>query len=276
MDHAAVIQALAADPYWGSAINAYPLDALRESGFCTPVEGIIKDSRDNPSKYYGGVHSHPYIRFIASEHIDLIRKHAQTGDATILVATGSYAPMHQGHINFMEAADLAARAEGLIPVAAVFSLHSDEHVRSKIIPVRPDAPIAAETRYEMAADILPDTLPTGTPVFIDRWDSAMPQGPRAFTDVMIRLVNTLASFGIRNVEPTAVFGSDNASSMRAFCRYGRAICVLRPRYEHEADTYRNEPQMRRALREHRVLIATRPNDEDISSTDIRNNRAPRP
>ncbi|MEV6415683.1 hypothetical protein [Kribbella sp. NPDC051718] len=267
-----LLASLADDDWFGTAIDDYSRSDLIEAGLRDPLRGAVQQSRDHPSKFFGSPNQHPFVRFTAATDADLMKLNAHSGRAVVLIAMGSYAPMHSGHVSLMEAADLAIRKGGDLPIAAVFSLHSEDRVKSKILPLRPDAPVTTEARRAEALEVLPAHLASGTSTFLDLWDASMPGGPRSFTDVMRRIVNTLNSLEIRNVTPVAVFGSDNGVSMRAFCRYGRCVCVIRPKHEHEADAYLNEPQMRLALREGRVLIAQRHAGGEISSTDIRNRR----
>lgn len=254
--------------WFGSAIEVYSYQGLVAAGLRPPLTGVVKDSRDHPVWFYEH-DNHPYVKFAASPHIAQMREAAADGSAVVLVAMGSYAPMHKGHIAMMEAADQAVRREGDVPIAAVFSMHCEDHVRAKILPTRPDAPISTDTRITQANAVRPEVLRTGTPTFLDTWDARMPGGPRSFTDIMTRIVNTLEASEIRNVTPVAVFGSDNGVSMRAFARWGQAVCVIRPGHEQEADRYIAEPQMKTALRQRRVLITERDDRTVISSSDIR-------
>lgn len=264
---------MAEDAWFGSAIDVYSRQELIQAGLRAPLTGAVRESRDHPARFYGPEESHAYVRFTAHADVDRMRQMHSIGPCVALVAMGSYAPAHEGHVSMMEAADDAIRAEGDTPIAAVFSLHSAEHVRAKILPTRPDAPIATETRLMEARQVVGDRLASGTPAFIDTWDATMPGGPRSFTDVMRRLANTLASFEFRNVTPIAVFGSDNAVSMRAFARYGRCICVERPGHESISEEIFTEPQMRDAIRERRVLTTARKTGGgEISSTAIRAGR----
>jgi hypothetical protein len=264
----AVFDDLKQNKWFGTAIEEYSHNELVAAGLQPPLTGIVRASRDDPVEFYGD-HDHPYVRFGASTRFDWIRATAAEGAAVVLIAMGSYAPMHQGHIAMMEAADRAVRAEGDTPIGAVFSLHGARHVQAKILPTRPDAPIATDTRYAQACEVCPETLSSGTPTFIDKWDAMMPGGPRCFTDIMTRTSNILVAAGLRGVTPVAVFGSDNGVSMRAFAQYGQAVCVIRPNHEDEADRYIAEPQMKVALRQRRVLIAQREDKTVISSSDIR-------
>lgn len=259
--------------WFASALEVYCLNDLVEAGLQKPVTGEVKDSRDFPVRFYDN-DKHPYVRFTACPDVAQLRDKA--GDnAVVLIAMGSYAPMHKGHIAMMEAADQAVRREGDTPIAAVFSLHSAEHVRAKIWPTRPDAPISTDIRIAQAEAVLPDRLRSGTPTFIDSWDARMPGGPRSFTDIMIRIVNILEVSQIRNVTAVAVFGSDNGVSMRAFARFGQAVCVIRPGHEQEAERFILEPQMKTALRQRRVLVAHREDKTEISSSEIRQQQGPR-
>lgn len=260
-----ILRDLMTNRWFGSALEVYSLEQLQHAGLRAPLKGRARSSREHPV-----TSGDPYINFLKSPKIDEIRKHARGGRAVVLIAMGSYAPMHVGHIEMMEAADRAVRAEGDIPAAAVFSLHCEDHVRAKILPLHPNAPVNTTSRIEAAEAILPDELSSGTPIFLDRWDASIAGGPRSFTDIMWRVSRTLDSFEIRGVTPVAVFGSDNASSMRAFARWGRGVCVMRPRHEEPAREFAAESQMTEAIRSRRVLLAQRPDGSTaLSSTDIR-------
>lgn len=269
----AALEDLKSNRWFGSAIWAYSYNDLIDAGLQRPLTGVVKDSRDHPVRFYDD-DNHPYVRFTRCPHVAELCEQAGQ-NAVVLIAMGSYAPMHPGHIAMMEGADQAVREEGDVPVAAVFSLHSEDHVRAKIWPTRPDAPISTDTRLAHIEAVLPDRLRGGTPTFVDTWDARMPGGPRSFTDIMTRILNTLGASQIRNVTAVAVFGSDNGVSMRAFARWGQAVCVIRPGHEDEAAPYILEPQMKTALRQRRVLIAQREDRTVISSSDIRNEKGPR-
>ncbi|BBY46633.1 hypothetical protein MARA_00630 (plasmid) [Mycolicibacterium arabiense] len=258
--------------WFGPAMEVYCLNDLRAAGYQRPLTGVVKASRDNPVTFFER-ENHPYVRFASSHYFDEIQWAALQDDPVIISAMGSYAPMHAGHVEMAEAADTALRAEGFTPIAAVFSPHSEQYVRAKILPTRRDALIATDARIAQAEDVLPPRLRSGTPTFIDTWDARMPGGPRSFTDIMIRLVRTLEAAQIRNVTPVAVFGPDNGISMRAFARAGQAVCVIRPGHEDEAKPYEAEPQMKAALRQKRVIVATREHNTIISSSEIRQRRA---
>jgi nicotinic acid mononucleotide adenylyltransferase len=264
-----LLKSLITNEWFRSALEDYSLRDLIDAGLQPPLPPAIEESREEPI-----TSGHPYVNFAAHERFAEIQAAARGRNAAILVAMGSYAPMHRGHIDLVEAADKAARDYGHVPVAAVFCLHSEARVRAKIHPIHPQAPILTDTRVVQAKQILPKYLSSGTPTFIDTWDATMPGGPRSFTDNMIRIVRTLEQLEVRWVTPIAIFGSDNAVSMRAFARYGHAICINRPRHEDPVKRIAAEPQMAPALRSGRVVIANRdPDAPDISSTDIRNSGA---
>jgi nicotinic acid mononucleotide adenylyltransferase len=264
-----LLKSLVNNEWFRSALEDYSLRDLIDAGLQPPLPPAIEASREEPI-----TSGHTYVNFAAHPGFSEIKATAQGRNAVVLVAMGSYAPMHHGHVDLMEAADQAARDNGHVPVAAVFCLHSEARVRAKIHPLHPQAPILTDTRVVQARQVLPHHLISGTPTFLDTWDATMPGGPRSFTDNMIRIVRTLEQLEVRWVTPIAVFGSDNAVSMRAFARYGYAICINRPRHEDPVKRIAAEPQMASALRSSRVVIADRdPDALDISSTDIRNSGA---
>lgn len=262
----ALLASLATNDWFRSALEDYPLRDLVDAGLQPPLPLDIEKSREEPI-----TSGHAYVNFAAHERFGEIRAAARGRNAAVLVAMGSYAPMHQGHVDLMDAADKAVRDNGHVPIGAVFCLHSEARVRAKIHPLHPEAPVHTDTRVMQARHVLPKYLKSGTPTFLDTWDATMPGGPRSFTDNMIRIVRTLEQLEVRWVTPIAVFGSDNAVSMRAFARHGYAVCVNRPGHEDPVKRIAAELQMAQALRTGRVVIADRaPDAADISSTDIRN------
>lgn len=261
----ALLESLATNDWFRSALEEYSLRDLIDAGLQPPLPRDIEASREEPI-----TSGHAYVNFTAHERFAEVQAAARARNAAVLVAMGSYAPMHRGHVDLMEAADKAVRDNGHVPIGAVFCLHSESRVRAKIHPVHPHAPVHTDTRVMQANLVLPKYLNSGTPTFLDTWDATMPGGPRSFTDNMIRIVRTLEQLEVRWVTPIAVFGSDNAVSMRAFARHGYAVCVNRPGHEDPVKRIAAEPPMTQALRSRRVLIADRdPEAPDISSTDIR-------
>lgn len=261
----ALLASLVSNDWFRSALEVYSLRDLIDAGLQPPLPPEIETSREFPV-----TSGHTYVNFAAHENFPQIKASAHSQNAGVMVVMGSYAPMHRGHIDLMEAADKAARASGYTPIGAVFCLHSEARVRAKIHPVHPNAPVQTETRVMEAFKVLPKYLESGTPTFLDTWDATMPGGPRSFTDNMIRIVRTLEQLEVRWVTPIAVFGSDNAVSMRAFAQYGHAICVNRPGHEDPGKRIAAEPQMVQAIRSGRVIITDRaPDAPNISSTDIR-------
>lgn len=262
----ALLASLVTNDWFRSALEVYSLRDLIDAGLQPPLPPEIEKSREEPV-----TSGHAYVNFAVHERFSDIQATARGRNAAVLVAMGSYAPMHRGHIDLMEAADKAARDSGHVPIGAVFCLHSEARVRAKIHPVHPAAPVHTDTRVMQAGPVLPRYLDSGTPTFLDTWDATMPGGPRSFTDNMIRIVRTLEQLEVRWVTPIAVFGSDNAVSMRAFAQYGHAVCINRPGHEDPIKRIAAEPQMAHALRARRVVIADRaPEAPAISSTDIRN------
>ncbi|OZF39601.1 hypothetical protein [Rhodococcus sp. 14-2483-1-2] len=261
--------AIADDPWFGTALEKYSLSQLRSAGLCaTPSLEVVK-SRDFPSEYPDTL-----IGFNRDDEIyRRMKMVSECGDAAILVGTGSYAPMHGQHVELMATADRAVKELGYTPVAAVFSLQSEAHVRSKVLPKNPKALVDTSVRRDSARKILPEMLNEDTPVFLDVWDASYSGGPRSFSQSLIRISRTLHDIAIRDYTLFYVFGADNAVSMRAFSVSGYAVCVLRPGVEESDDSgasrYASEPQMREAIRQKRVLIVNRESSEDISSTMIR-------
>lgn len=259
--------AMANDPYFGTAILDFSLTELAEAGFKGALEPEILESRDHPQRFLG---THKYLNFPQHPDFGAMLTTARSGDAALLVFVGSFAPYHRGHLAAMAAADLAVRERGLVPIAGVFSPHSEEEVISKIVPRHPDALIATAAREAEFRERLDSHLPTGTPLMVDLWNAYLPGRTRAFTDILLRAERTMVAFNLLGVEVVYVLGGDNAASLRAFSRHGHVVCVRRPGYEDATTQFEQNRRLRSGFREGRIIVTSRKDQTIISSTDLRN------
>lgn len=259
------IEAMNSDPNWFTAGDYYSRNDLKRAGFKGALSPEIQDSRDNPQRYFG---KHAFINFAKHPDYQAMLEASATGDAAILCFVGSFAPIHDGHLAAMAAADEAVRRRGLKVIGAAFAPHSEEEVTTKIVPHHADALIASAARHAEFNDRMPSHLDSGTPVLLDMWNAYLP-GTRSFTDVTTRLKRTLEVFGLFNVEVIYVLGGDNAASLMAFAAYGHVVCVRRPGYESATLPFEQDPRLRKGIREGRIIICDRDDQTVISSTQLR-------
>ncbi|MEM2615878.1 MAG: hypothetical protein QXO44_03945, partial [Thermoplasmatales archaeon] len=136
----------------------------------------------------------------------------------VLVAMGSFAPVHAGHLAMMDAARDALIAEGHHVAGGYFSPSHDGYVLTKPgvtmgISARLDA-LHAATRHSWAG--------------VDPWEGLWVNRALNLTTVLDRTEAYLARHLPGHAfTAVAVFGSDNVGFADAFLEEGRFVCVSR-------------------------------------------------
>lgn len=145
----------------------------------------------------------------------------------ILLTTGGFAPIHQGHLDMMNLAKKHLENKGYCVAGGYFSTSHDDYVLSKY---NSSINIAAESRIELINDFIDDY---GW-LMSDPWEALFAPGAVNFTIVVDRLEKYLQKhlhhLGIK-FKLFYVFGSDNYDFHKAFIKKGNCICVERVGYE---------------------------------------------
>ena len=191
----------------------------------------------------------------------------------VLLSTGSFNPIHQGHIKMLELAKERLQKNQKIVVGGFLSPSHDSYVFTKDERFK----ITASQRLLFCEKLINkhDLLTT------DKWEALDNAYPINFTDVILRLewlLNiTLKEYlaSIFNtevaIEVVYVFGSDNYTFMDTFISNGLCVCIPRKK----EDLQKCEDKRLSLLHfnfnnvENRVLIGEV--GQSISSTEIRNN-----
>ena len=183
------------------------------------------------------------------------------GNAVVMV--GTFAPVHEGHLDAIRAASSALTDRGLVVGSAVLTPNSSEYVQRKL----PDDHQTWTFERRVRAILDHEPHPS-IPTYVDTIS-----GPAAGTEQINRFVpQTVQQYlGHAASEIYLVVGSDQLPSMEAHLEHGnRAVCVLRPGNMEEVERQRKLPWVEAAVEEGRFIITGRPNMEnDISSTAIR-------
>ncbi len=148
----------------------------------------------------------------------------------VLLTTGAFAPVHEGHIAMMSAAWQRLSREGYAVLGGFFSSSHDSYVQSKDLTAQY---YHASLRYRALNAALRDH----DWLMADPWEALYTPCAVNFTDVIRRLKAYLNRHitSYPPIEVVYVFGSDNASFSRAFVSEGLAVCVERPGYEQNAE-----------------------------------------
>ena len=179
--------------------------------------------------------------------------------AAVLLTTGGFAPVHDGHVAMMEAAREACEAAGYRVVGGYMSPSHDAYVSKKH---GGDPTLLAPFRI----GLLEKRLHASDWLDVDPWEARYVPCDLNFTDVLRRLDRYL-HWHLCPVQPLTlfyVFGGDNAGFVRAFDRIGHAICVARPGQEATV-----APMREHAGRNPRVLFAPSGLIEDVASRKLR-------
>jgi NAD+ synthetase len=184
------------------------------------------------------------------------------GPLAVLVSTGSFCPVHRGHVEMMERAREAVEASGRHVLGGWLSVSHDDYVLAKC----PGAPPAAHRLALCEA-----ALRESDWLSVDPWEALYCRRALNFTDVLARLEGVLATQvrSFRPIEIVYVFGGDNARFALTFVGRGHGVCVPRPGSEAQVREAREHPLVRSNPR---VLFAPAIDDATAaaaSSTSVR-------
>ena len=142
-------------------------------------------------------------------------------DNIILLSSGSFAPLHDGHINNMELAKKYLEENSNNNVAGgYFSLSHDEYVLSKKTQ---DPTMNCHKRSYIANSKLFEN----NWIMVDQWQSMYLKHEINFTDTINRLKLYIKHHFKKDVEIYFVYGDDNIYFNNAFLVNGKGICINR-------------------------------------------------
>lgn len=224
------------DKYYSELYSKFGLDFIIKAGFLydTYKENVnIEDSLD-----------------ILCTHIPDL---TNIENPVILLTTGSFAPLHEGHITMMNNAKQAIEQAGKTVVAGYISPSHDEYVSTKILNDYKD--------FERIS-IIEKKINKYNWLFVDPWESIFCKAAINFTDVIERLEKYICKHTGKNVPIYYVCGGDNAKFALTFAYKGNCIVVNRPSIEY------NEFKCHELLKDNNRIIWADGNSYE-SSTEIR-------
>lgn len=142
----------------------------------------------------------------------------------VLLTTGSFSPVHQGHLRMLEAARRACQAQGWDVLGGYISPSHDSYVSGK-------QGGAAALHHEHRIAILEEAVADSDWLSVCPWEARYAPVALNFTDVMDRLRLELLQRCAQALDVVYVFGSDNAGFLEAFIGQGHAVCVVRAGFE---------------------------------------------
>lgn len=136
----------------------------------------------------------------------------------VLLSTGGFAPIHDGHIEMMEVAKKKLQEKGYNVIGGYFSPSHDKYVLTK--------PLMSET-YEYRLQKCQEKIQDNNWLMIDPFECKYINTYVNFTDIINRLEQYLQKYVDKRIKVAYVFGSDNLDFMYCFENDGIGVCVER-------------------------------------------------
>lgn len=211
-------RALVVDPDYARLWRAtHQWDVLDDAGFL--VDGL--SCYDRPA-FLGP--ASPHVAWLSTP---LPVGMPETDQEVVLVSTGSFAPLHEGHVAMFDLAEKALLDRGIRVLASYLSPSHDVYVSTK--PGADQYP--ASRRIHEARRTFEKTSINGVDRLVDPWESLFVPVSLNFTTVIARMQAYLARHLGRTVRVVYLFGADNAAFADALYSpddIPAGICIGRP------------------------------------------------
>ena len=184
------------------------------------------------------------------------------GSAVVMV--GSFAPIHDGHFDAVQAASVALEARGVAVESLILTPNSAEYLEKKLPEDHTEWPYQRRIQA-----ILDRDAHTFIPTYVDDVSGYLSRNEEINDYVPLTIRRHL---GFKACQLYLVVGSDQLLSMESHLSDGvnRAVCVLRPGSLEQVQERLEIPWVAEAVEAERFIITERRDMEnDISSTAIR-------
>ncbi len=235
------------DPFYSPLFQQYGIEFIKAAGF---IYDTSKDSLD--------LNEAAELDCTPIYEVDVNFNKNKLYNPCIILSTGSFCPLHTGHIEMMYKAKEACESNGYTVIAGYMAPDHDEYVSvkngSSSIPV-----------HERIA-IMNDMLEEHRWISVDPWAGVFGRVALNFTDIYERLSIYIKNKFDRDIPIFFVCGSDNNRLALTFIQRGNCVIVSRPGFDgRQLGTYTF--LLRRAMEEKRILYIEHNNV--LSSTVLR-------
>ena len=172
----------------------------------------------------------------------------------VLLSTGGFYPIHDGHIKMMEDAKKVLNENGYNVVGGYLSLSHEDYIVTK--------PYYISDQYERVNEDR-EYLKNNDWLMIDPWESIYVRTIINFTDVIKRLEQYLQKHVSKKIKVAYIFGGDNVEFMYCFIKHGLAVCLNRKGYN---DLFES---IKKIKNENMFFIENMDNTSLLSSRNIR-------
>lgn len=226
------------DPYYSQIAKDFGEDSAREAGY-------FDDSSKEAFDIVGSLD-------IMCTPLNFIRDNlAGKKNPVVLLATGSFCPIHDGHISMMESAKDRLELYGYDVVGGFFAPDHDEYIFGKV----KDSPLDIHQRIK----IIHKRICNSDWLDIDSWAGIFRNEAVNFTEIIHRLELYIEKHLGKKIPVVFVFGGDNWAFAKTFRYKGMYCHVGRPGHQATILPEDNE----------RHFVAT--GSSDLSSTYLRSN-----
>lgn len=172
----------------------------------------------------------------------------------VLLSTGGFYPIHDGHIQMMEKAKKVIEEKGYNVIGGYLSLSHESYIKTK--------PYYIKNQYERMEEGR-EYLKNSDWLMIDPWESIYVRTAINFTDVIERLEKYLHKYIDDRIKVIYVFGGDNVDFMYCFRKNGFAVCINRYGSNNKFIKHRNHQK------ENMIFIENLTPESTLSSRNIR-------
>lgn len=218
MDEQAILKKILKDEYYSKVYKKYSdIETVIKAGF-------IYDKLDQDCLNY-------YNLNLLTTPVSKLKDFSDEEKPVVLLSTGGFDPIHDGHIYMMEFAKETLEKNGYKVIGGYFSPSHPSYVSTK--------PFCKINAYERL-DLCQECVKNSDWLMIDPWESIYVKTYINFTDVINRLELYLKKHVSSRIQVAYVFGGDNSEFMYCFEDKGIGVCVEREGYSKQFNEMKNK------------------------------------
>lgn len=220
MENSKYFEKILKDKYYSEVYKKYlNIDTVIKAGF-------ILDDFNIDEEFY----NLDFLTTPVSKIIDNLEK-SKSNNPVVLLTTGGFDPIHDGHIYMMEFAKKTLEQNGYDVVGGYFSPSHQTYVSTK-----PYCKTNSLERIDLCQEVIKDS----NWLMIDPWEALYVKTYINFTDVISRLELYLQKHINGKIKVAYVFGGDNSEFMYCFENQGIGVCVEREGYSDKFEEMKNK------------------------------------